>query len=83
MLVKFVAVTVLESRQGTSHAGNTYCALRFLTSTDLLVYDCMQFGDSASLASGLVKGSVVDLDFEIVPGRDGGVRLVLVGVGKE
>lgn len=72
---------ILESRFGTSKTGNPYCVLQFLDQKSLRVYDLMQFGDSASVAAGLAKGSVTTLGFDIEPGREGGVRLVLTSVG--
>lgn len=80
MQVSFGDVMVLESRFGTSKGGNPYCVLRFLDG--YRVYDCMQFGDSAGVAAGLVQGSHVSLGFELVPGREGGVRMELVSVGQ-
>ena len=77
----FENVTILEATTRQSKSGNPYCVLRFLDNLSYEVFDVMQFGDSAAAASGLVKGANVMLQFDVMPGREGGARLVLSGVG--
>ena len=80
-VVLFENATILESTTRQSKSGNTYCVFRFLDTLNYEVYDLMQFGDSAAVASGLYKGATCMLQFDVMPGREGGARLVLSGVG--
>lgn len=80
MYIQFDNALILESRFGQSRAGNPYCVLQFLDQNSLEVFDLMQFGDSASVAAGLGKGTVVSLGFKISPGRESGLRAELIEV---
>lgn len=79
--VVFPNVLVLDAESRTSKAGNLFVVLRFLDQSSYEVYDVMQFGDAAIVASSLNKGARCQLAFGVVPGREGGVRLELVGMG--
>lgn len=79
-MVEFNNALIINVRSGVSKAGNPWTSINFLDQNNLQVYDLMQFGDSAAVTSGLVRGSVYSLRFNIEPSRDGGVRLVLVSV---
>lgn len=80
MIVEFAHCLVLESRYGQSQAGNAYCVFRFLDEESCEVYDLIQFGDGAAVASGLARGVRVGLTFELRAARDGGLRAELCGV---
>ncbi len=79
--VRFNDVLILEVTQRVSKAGNPFSTLRFLDQKDLLVYDVMQFdADAVSRCQMLKQGERYRLEFFLMPGRDGGVRMVLQDV---
>lgn len=72
---------ILDVHFANSKAGNPYARLNFLVNTTLAVYEVMVFGDAVGVAAGLSKGSRVGLGFNVLPDRNGGVRLELVSMG--
>lgn len=80
--VHFSSCLILECETRVSKAGNPFCTLRFLDEDTLQVFDLMQFdGDAVITAGPLKSGDGCCLLFDVRPARDGGVRLVLNGVG--
>lgn len=72
---------ILDVRFANSKAGNPYARLNFLVNDTLAVYEVMVFGDAVGIAAGLSKGSRCSLEFDVLPDRNGGVRLELVSMG--
>lgn len=79
--VEFPSALVLSARYGQSKSGNAYVALKFLDESSYQVFDVMQFGDEqVAVCMGLSQGVRCLLGFDVVPERNGGVRLVISSV---
>lgn len=75
MRVDFDGAVLLESYVGTSQKGNRFGKVRFL-SADLDVYEIFCSAEYAERLSSLGPKASVDLAFDLLPAREGGVRLV-------
>lgn len=75
MKVTFKGAVVSDFRDGTSKSGNAYGVVTFLDS-DFRQYQVFLFGDDIENYRSLPMRTALDLSFELLPGRDGGVRLV-------
>lgn len=79
--VDFSAAQVLSIDYRTSKAGNQWCLLAFLDTKSYKVYEVPVFGESVALCLGVTQGSFKHLVFDVLPDRNGGVRLELSGMG--
>lgn len=77
-IVRFNHAQVLAVRAGKSQKGTDWSRLQFLDQDDLQVFEIMAFGPDSTVYLGLIRGTVYQIDFQLVPARDGGVSLVLV-----
>lgn len=76
MRIVFTDCLILERYAGTSQKGNKYARLQFLDA-DCNVYTVFAGGaDTDKLVAFPEKARVDELPFELLPARDGGVRLV-------
>ena len=76
MVISFKNVVLIDSYAGTSQKGNPYGRIKFL-SDDFDVYEIFCSADSAKALSGHGPKHRLDhLDFDLVPDRQGGARLV-------
>lgn len=76
MRIVFSDCLILERYSGTSQKGNQYGRLQFLDG-DCNVFTVFAGGpDSDKLTAFPEKSRVDSLPFDLLPARDGGVRLV-------
>lgn len=76
MKVEFEDCVILEVFEGTSKTGNQFGRLQFLTG-DCEVFSLFFGANQLDSLRGLVpKTTVEKLAFELLPNRDGGVRLI-------
>lgn len=76
MVIKFKDVVVLDKFEGVSKAGKPYGRLKILVDSSE-VFDIFLSSDSLEKCSSLDrKAHVSEMVFDLVPGFDGGLRLI-------